>query len=517
MESNLFERLEQLHEMEEFEQIISIILEIENWKDDYKLASQLARAYNNVEQYEKALEILEELKEDGREDAYWHYRKGYALYYLERMAEAAEAFKRVTELETQDLDAWRFLQWCYEHMGQVDLADRAEEHLKRAAEEHRQKEAAVLSGDEVAATEYLFKSIHKRLGVIDTIEENHIVVPQWDIVIYPWIEQLTQNSVTLDFRIYSDAWDRSIFECSVGFGETLKNAIDMAVDIFLLSMIQGIKTMKEREIHTTLNTTFVNHSHKWNVYRSNIAGIGQTLPQQQNQEYFWNVLKDKLALRLGNQKLCYIKIFGSKNGEYVIGECRVNDVASKELSDMVAELVSSWDTQRFASMKQFFFLEQDASTCLPYPYKEYDFFHRVKIAVELFEDWQTRDDDIDYVEELAQVLDDVSLAEELNNFIPELCAEQLLEETSVPEILQFNYKGKFLTVYKSQLASYYPIREAVYRALNNDIINRELYSEYVSFSALGKILLEIKEKEGEFPDATKMATLFTMSDEYQLR
>ena len=48
---------------------------------------ELAVAYNNTEQYEKALEILEERMDRNRENYEWYYRLGFALYYCAEQEE----------------------------------------------------------------------------------------------------------------------------------------------------------------------------------------------------------------------------------------------------------------------------------------------------------------------------------------------------------------------------------------------------------------------------------------------
>ena len=94
----------------------------EEW--GYTLTGLLARAYNNLamfgrkttkeqhEMLEKAVALLESVREEGQEDDRWHFRMGYALYYLDRTAEALTCFRRVRELDPEDSDAVQFIVWC---------------------------------------------------------------------------------------------------------------------------------------------------------------------------------------------------------------------------------------------------------------------------------------------------------------------------------------------------------------------------------------------------------------------
>jgi tetratricopeptide (TPR) repeat protein len=94
----LIQQLCSWHESDEHQRIIEAIERIPREEQDYELSSLYARALNNAERYEEALEHLMGLEEQGREDGVWHFRVGYSLYYLNREAEAAEYFERAVSL-----------------------------------------------------------------------------------------------------------------------------------------------------------------------------------------------------------------------------------------------------------------------------------------------------------------------------------------------------------------------------------------------------------------------------------
>ena len=73
--------LQMLHEQSNHSQIVSLIEAIDGYDSDYQLLSLLARAYNNLEDHEKAISLLKPLEEQGKNDPLWYYRLGYAYYY----------------------------------------------------------------------------------------------------------------------------------------------------------------------------------------------------------------------------------------------------------------------------------------------------------------------------------------------------------------------------------------------------------------------------------------------------
>ena len=120
MDKLLLSQINEWHEVKEHQKIIDAIeaLPPEEW--GYELTCLLARAYNNVSpepcdwhrDLGKAISLLESVREDGKNDALWHFRLGYALYFLDREAEALPCFRRAAELDPEDPDAPYFIQEC---------------------------------------------------------------------------------------------------------------------------------------------------------------------------------------------------------------------------------------------------------------------------------------------------------------------------------------------------------------------------------------------------------------------
>lgn len=79
---------------------------------DYDLTTRLARALNNMGSYQKAMEQLLSVAEEGENDPLWHFRLGYSCFYLRREEEAEAQFRRTLELDPGDKDAEALLGWC---------------------------------------------------------------------------------------------------------------------------------------------------------------------------------------------------------------------------------------------------------------------------------------------------------------------------------------------------------------------------------------------------------------------
>ena len=78
MNDVLLEKINKLYDNDKHDEIISLIKNIDGYENDYDLQGQLARAYSNIQKYDKAITILELFKDKGATDPIWVYRLAFA-------------------------------------------------------------------------------------------------------------------------------------------------------------------------------------------------------------------------------------------------------------------------------------------------------------------------------------------------------------------------------------------------------------------------------------------------------
>lgn len=117
-EKEIIEVVEELNEQDDYEGIIRYVEALTDEERTPAVVSQLARAYNNYAQagdYEtlqKALDLLDSIDENDRDNYYWHFRKGYSLFFLDRMLECIPCFtKAMTYKECEDSQT--FINWAW--------------------------------------------------------------------------------------------------------------------------------------------------------------------------------------------------------------------------------------------------------------------------------------------------------------------------------------------------------------------------------------------------------------------
>ena len=117
MDQSFYDQIDRWHREGRHQDIIDAINALPPKDRDDELTGLLARALLNLDRYEEGLEQLLTVPEEGRQDPMWHFRVGYAHYYLGETEEAMSAFEEACERDPEFEDAWMFLSWCCDQLG----------------------------------------------------------------------------------------------------------------------------------------------------------------------------------------------------------------------------------------------------------------------------------------------------------------------------------------------------------------------------------------------------------------
>lgn len=136
MKNNLIELLNILHKEAKHQEIIDKIEAFPNEEKTPEIIGILARAYNNIDNYEKAVELLKSTEEYGKDTNVWNYRIGYSYYYLDNYLEAEKYFLKAVELNPTDSDSHLFLCWIYQELTdkEKDNSEKIIEYLNKSIE-----------------------------------------------------------------------------------------------------------------------------------------------------------------------------------------------------------------------------------------------------------------------------------------------------------------------------------------------------------------------------------------------
>lgn len=370
------------------------------------------------------------------------------------------------------------------------------------------------------------KVLHKMLGVKDIVKGDSLYCPEWEMTLTPKVVELTDRQATLNIFMNSPEWGNELFECVSALGKDPDGAIGMACGSFLFSFIQGLGKMERDEDPEYIRTEFAGKKHEWKAYKSDLVGLGESVAAYvDSPDFYWRLLKDDIIKRLGNQKLCYVKIYVAKTDTQIIGECRIDDVKNEELSEIVAQSAVNWNIEQFASQKMFFFIKQQHSTLIPYSYWGSEGFEilksKVKTAMELFSECDTDEQYDTLIPRTAEKIGDPVLAEECLCFIPEICAENAFHEISYSEILDIMPAGQEkISCYKNQVSDYYLIQRAVLTLLSSGVFGSdtdEIYKKYIGYSAIGHAVSSILQKGNKLDNIKMTSLIFNVSKNFEIR
>lgn len=518
MDEKLYQQIEAWHKADEHQQIIQRVLSIPREEWDYRLTCLLARAYVNTqepENWDTALSLLLSVEEEGRADPEWYFRTGGVLCRLLRKEEAQARFQEGFALLPPDSEA------------RPDWERRCTQVLAFCQQELDRKAAWERYGDsldpEKALDFYLNGLLHGGLQDEDRVEGNAILLPRQGVRILPQVEQISQRGAVVNLWLEAPQWGKRLFECSVGMGSSPTQALGLSASSFIFSFLEGVMRMEDRVEPRELETLFDGKAHRWELYPSNIVGLGSA-PQPEGQVW-WELLGEDIQRRLGNQRVCYVKIYGAKVDGQVTGECRVDDIKSEELSAKVAQAVERWPAGQFASQKQFFFIRQQEETILPYPYEGAEGERRLRSAlgeaVRMFMACRTEEDYDQYSQRLGERIGDETLADECLTFLPELCAANAFPQLQAAETVEICREGRPPeTVYKNQLADYYPLWTLLLQLFQEEELGADpdaIYREYVGYSSTCNVVRQMEQQGSRLEDCRLASLLCQMGSGFQLR
>ena len=102
MRKELLEKIESLYEMGKHQEIIDLIEALPTEQLDTELIGELGRAYNNIENYEKGLEILKTIESEVGDTVLWNWRVGYSYFFLKDFISAKKCLLKAYELNPHD-------------------------------------------------------------------------------------------------------------------------------------------------------------------------------------------------------------------------------------------------------------------------------------------------------------------------------------------------------------------------------------------------------------------------------
>lgn len=356
---------------------------------------------------------------------------------------------------------------------------------------------------------------------------NSLYIPSLDTTITPGVHQPQGMTIGIDFHLYSNIWDKQIYEyCGAGAKE-LRTAVSMASSMFLFCFMNGYKRICNNDAQLSLTTEFAGKRHNWNVVLSDITSLGQKERDNvDSASLYWEPLKEGIIRRLGNQRLVYVKVYAAKFPEETIGEVRFDDVEIPELSSIVKSMAEQWEETQFSSDKQFFFIAQDPDTVIPSAYDGKEGFQKMRSLVveylKLFEGATTQDLYDRLYDDAAFLLGDPTLAAECFSFLPEIAATHALgNKISVSDKIEIAFAdGSVQEVYVSQLTDYPKLDTCLGDIIRHGDFGEEtnnLWKDLVGCSSICSVLNKAMNSGSKMENLRLTNMIYNVGDGFEIR
>ncbi len=220
----LVKELEVFHKNNEHQIIIETLEKLPKEKFDVLLSSMLARAYNNVQKYQKAFDILKSLENKCKDLPLWNYRIAYSCYYLDRDDLALSYFNNYLESteehESEKEEIKEYIDIINQNMNYPFFAEPFKFRVEKVWNHFLNEEKTLLN----------------LLSAISDKEESEIVLSKFKEILSPLFVEpsfgLNFNKGKWELTLSSDL-DDSIFPAYIYFKSKMPLALNKYWKLFI--------------------------------------------------------------------------------------------------------------------------------------------------------------------------------------------------------------------------------------------------------------------------------------------
>ena len=120
MKEDILQKIESLYDLDKHQEIIELIEALPAEQLSAELISELGRAYNNLQQYEKGLELLKSIEFEESNNPRWNWRIAYSYYFLDDFLNAEKHLLKSIELNPEEEFTYTLLIETYIALSRVE-------------------------------------------------------------------------------------------------------------------------------------------------------------------------------------------------------------------------------------------------------------------------------------------------------------------------------------------------------------------------------------------------------------
>ena len=163
----ILKKIDGLDNLEKYQEIIELIEKLPVEQLNNQIISEQGRAYNNIGEYNKAIEIFKTIETEEKDTRRWNYRIAYAYYYLGDYKNSEKYFLRADEIGPEDDEIKNYLLNVY-----IDLSKETLEEDQEKAIEYALKAKDYIKTDDNKVQVYSYLAwMYDRIEAYDIAED----------------------------------------------------------------------------------------------------------------------------------------------------------------------------------------------------------------------------------------------------------------------------------------------------------------------------------------------------------
>ncbi|MDE7120960.1 MAG: hypothetical protein K2O42_02230 [Oscillospiraceae bacterium] len=294
-------------------------------------------------------------------------------------------------------------------------------------------------------------------------------------------------SVQLIFILQHPWFDENLIESCAGLGHTpeeaMKNGTESFCDGVLQFVISALQT-NNSENSEILHAELMGQIHDFYIPAERPVlhrGVSSRSTD------LWEILKEQIPAYLGTKRCYWIKLYSARIHDTPVCEVRINNTLYPDLTDLLMK--EAFQNPEIRMDKQFLLLIQKEDTFQPCPFEKQDVGQLTFMALDKMRMIKDPASHQKIFHEIQTICPDYSIAMELLSFLPEICAQMILEfrdnDSLIPVI---NYGKPKFELKKSQVRSYSYMEDAVEQYLRKIQPSQEDILNIVRISARFEVL-----------------------------
>lgn len=265
------------------------------------------------------------------------------------------------------------------------------------------------------------------------------------------------------FIVRNDGFDEPLLDPVDAQGNTDDDAAKMAVEIFYGGVWHPIdqSLSKKNPVHVSVN--YLRQHYDFDMYAQSIVRIGI---KEKQPVMLMNYIKSEIPKYLGSKKYYWVRVYLSKYKDRKIVEVRINGSVCPDLSRFYQAYVDAWNSgDTFMSEKQYaIFVQREDDQC-PEVYRKEHIVDCAKQCIEMMENCNSREEYMELVNKLEEIVGDKNLASEIRIFIPEIFAKLTLGYREGDSLFLIEGESQ-IEFKKTQLRSYFYLQQVVLEYLS---------------------------------------------------